>query len=485
MAFTAVATKLGSDQCKKYFPDVVYSDYEDYNNKDNVWLAVLRVLMTKERLVCSEVGKPQYQLKKDTLLKPEEGEDYTLEMFARNDSCFYTFRYGIWFNFFDNSDINAIEIAHRFDADYKKLGWEFAEDVSKYIDPSGDVSVYLNTAKKGTIVMGPEAKRVRILHMAASCISRLHPWFFAEHPLTEDETALLRTLYDQDNATFIQMTDRFYDAFDFYGKELAETLKGFCSSGIGSQINLIQSHINSWRGDVQQYLSSIRDIQKNIENEQIKLLVLRNKAKKKDEENEIIEFLKANPALTLLRKRDNNLYIGVNCYLNDFNEDMFDTYVKNNDDMSGYIYDESPYSVEETKRLFLAIWEERRFNLRVYCEWRIGSDCLVKPLEHSDMKGRDELRKDRIPQPHIDHWGCVGSYETVFNDLAMERNYIGILSTIIASSSCICWTDSTVVNTLMEDLFDDYDREKCLEDKDGNLYTVEEVIKILRKENKA
>ena len=93
--------------------------------------------------------------------------------------------------------------------------------------------------------------------------------------------------------------------------------------------------------------------------------------------------------------------------------------------------------------------------------------------------------EDRIPQPHIDDYQCFRGYSGILNDLARSRDYIGIMSTLLSSSSSINWTDSTVVSKLMNRLFRSNKNVKCLEDKDGNHYTVDEVVKILEKESES
>lgn len=66
---------------------------------------------------------------------------------------------------------------------------------------------------------------------------------------------------------------------------------------------------------------------------------------------------------------------------------------------------------------------------------------------------------------------------------AMEDDFIGVLTTIAASSASLNWNDSTVVGSLLGDLFDsDCSSIKWFEDKGGNLFTTEEVIDILKKE---
>lgn len=152
--------------------------------------------------------------------------------------------------------------------------------------------------------------------------------------------------------------------------------------------------------------------------------------------------------------------------------------------MSSYIYEESPYDMDLTKKLFLAIWKEHRFNLRVYCEWIVYDDCRVEAVRSSNMNHQEDLMKDRFPQPHIDRFTCYGGYRGMLQDLALRRDYIGVLSTLVTSSSYINWTDSTVVSWMMEKLFGDYSNRKCLEDKDGNLYTIKQVVEILENESR-
>ena len=133
--------------------------------------------------------------------------------------------------------------------------------------------------------------------------------------------------------------------------------------------------------NVDDYYRNIRSAQDTLEEEQGKLLSLRNRAcNGGEDEKELIDFFSSNKSITVLGKSGRDLRLGVNCYLNDFNEDIFKQYVEKQDKVSSYIYSASPYSLELTKKLFLAIWKEHRFNLRVYCEWILYDDCNVEAV---------------------------------------------------------------------------------------------------------
>lgn len=123
-------------------------------------------------------------------------------------------------------------------------------------------------------------------------------------------------------------------------------------------------------------MSSARNAMKQVDEEQMRLLVLRNRACNSGDDEGLVWFFKATNLLSLWIKSGNQLWVGVNCYLNDYNEDIFKQYVEKQDKMSSYIYEESPYDMDLTKKLFLAIWKEHRFNLRVYCEWIVYDDCF-------------------------------------------------------------------------------------------------------------
>ncbi len=126
-------------------------------------------------------------------------------------------------------------------------------------------------------------------------------------------------------------------------------------------------------------------------------------------------------------------------FLNDCDEGAFRHSVENKRDARNYIYQKSPYSFEETKEFFCAIWKEHRFKIRTYCEWRVNSDDRVRVVTQCDMEDHPEMMENRIRQPHIDRHACYGGYEATFESLSQNHDFIGTLTTIICSSSYLNW----------------------------------------------
>lgn len=490
MAFSGIKTKLGSPECEEYFRSIVYRN--DFKDEDNSIVTVLRATMNEERLATFNAkpgveGKMQVQTINKKIRFSGEVTKIDASYYGGTHGPFSQSIIGLWLVFIPNKNASDyIKQVKKFDEDYKKLGWSRLEDVSLYLDRNGEILAYQNEKKQATILFAPTAKRIQTMQMAASCISRIFPWVFKDHPLSADELAFLKLLSEQKYPEFSAVIDKIYAAYNFYAKKLQTLLHGFCGQNYARLISNQEENVRRAERNVDDYYRSVRSAQDTLEEEQAKLLTLRNRAcNGGEDEKELIDFFSSNKSFIVLGKPSRDLRIGVNCYLNDFNEDIFKQCVEKQTKVSSYIYNMSPYGLELTKKLFLAIWKERRFNLRVYCEWILFDDCSVDAVQHSDMEGRNELMKDRIPQPHIDDYRCFRGYTGILNDLARSRDYIGIMSTLLSSSSSINWTDSTVVSTLMNRLFEINKDVKCLEDKDGNRYTVAEVVKILEDEAKA
>ena len=487
-AFTGFKSKLGSKECSEYFNSIVCRNA--FENDDNTILSVLRVVMNEQRIGTFNAkkdirNKMQVQIVDKEVRLPADTK-LTAGYYGGEHGPFKQMIIGAWLNFVSNKNAaDHIKEVQKFDEDYKKLGYTRLEDVGLYIDKDGSALVYQNESIQSTVIFAPTAKKIQVMQMVASCLPRIFPWAFKEFPLTKEETALLKFISERKYGELQKAMDKFYDSFDFYGKKLASMLSGFCNQNFLRAISNQEETVHRAERNVDDYERSMRSAERQVEEEKMKLLILRNRACTSDEdEKELIGFLKSNKNFTVLDKDGSNLHIGVNCYLNDYNEDIFKEYVEKQDRMSSYIYSHSPYDMELTRKLFLAIWKEHRFNMRVYCEWILHDDCTVEAYKHSSMYGRDDLMKDRIPQPHIDGYRCFSGYQKMLSGLAQSRDYIGILSTIQTSSSYINWTDSSVVSTLMDWLFNSKKNVKCLEDKDGNHYTVGEVVEILKNEKK-
>lgn len=151
MAFSGIKTKLGATECEEYFRSVVYRN--DFKDEDNTVLAVLRAVMNEKRLAAFNAksgieGKMQVQTVNKEIRLTGESEKIDSGYYGGAHGPFSQAIIGLWFVFIPNKNASEyIKQIKEFDEEYKKLGWSRLEDVSLYLDRSGEVLAYQNEKK--------------------------------------------------------------------------------------------------------------------------------------------------------------------------------------------------------------------------------------------------------------------------------------------------------------------------------------------------
>lgn len=477
----ATRTELGSKKYDDLFPSIKYNDSDD-----NVLLTVARYVLNENRMNTFRYNGKQSVMQ--ILDYSEEGTadyiKYDREGVIGDKDCIMnTMSNGIiCISYTDESAFNKVfEIMKSLRVPLSEIGWEIIDDVSAYVG-SKSALVIQNKARCADVVMLNGKNRWNALHLCASAISRLFPWAFEAEPLTETEVATLKLIYENKWNEFKKAMDDVVKSGDFYKKIIEAKLKDFASNSLNRRIEDLKDNIRRENNKIDEWYRKIRDADGRIEEMNDQLTVYVNKIIQGDNDSAgMIEYLSSNRSLTLLERDGDVICLAAVTYLTEFDEDAFASYVRDKKDKRNYVYRYSPYNVELTKKLYRSIWEEQRWMVRTFSGWNLSSGFYATP--DSELRIPDEIKKNRIPQPHIWHYTCVGNYRKTFEDCQKKHDYIGAMTTIISSSSSLNWTDSTVVESFMSDFWND-ESGSFLEDKDGNLYTVKEVVDILKEEMK-
>lgn len=483
--FSEHHTALGGEELKEFYPEIfLYKTGLSIN--DNVLFSVIRAVLNEDRYKTMDMVDDGTGFQLDLRGYNSEQSKRMLSELERkmiyNESDGYSKRLRIDF-VSDSFAPKIIDILHqKFDGcnDVKVL-----LDVEYYILQRNKIFVCQIDKCKTTLVVAPISKKYRVMHLLASCISRIVPWAFVDYPLNDYEKSYLKALSVGDYDTFMAAMDDIYRAENFYKRKLNNLVANFSTGNYQRKIDCIEQMVVDKRYRIERLLKEYHQLQDEIEAENLKILNFRNKMiAANGTDNELLEFLQSNKIITVLRGSNSQISLGVNCFLNDCDEDMFKHYVLE-PTSENYVYTTGLkyYDFDLLKRFFKSIWDEHRFNIRVYCEWFLKSDGTVEAIRNSVMNNNFKLIENRMPQPHIDMYGCYSGYKMMLEDLARESDYVGILSTIIASSASLNWTDSTVVRFFMCYLFNS--EKKIIEDNNKNLYTVAEVMNILKVEKES
>jgi hypothetical protein len=121
--------------------------------------------------------------------------------------------------------------------------------------------------------------------------------------------------------------------------------------------------------------------------------------------------------------------------------------------------------------LYRAIFEAGAYKLRVCAAYRADMKNSLTPIREYAFPPES---RDYLPNPHIQHYGCIGNYAGRFAEYMHRHDYIGAIDQAVMSARNLNFHDSTVMETLAHDL--SHTIIKCIEDTDGNLLTPRQAI---------
>jgi hypothetical protein len=111
------------------------------------------------------------------------------------------------------------------------------------------------------------------------------------------------------------------------------------------------------------------------------------------------------------------------------------------------------------------------YKLRLCAAYKASLQNGVRPQK--DYVFPPELA-DCLPNPHIQRYGCIGSYAERFQAYMHRRDYVGAIDQAILSARNLNFHDSAVMGSLVSELAST--RVKCVETPDGRLLTPEQAI---------
>jgi hypothetical protein len=183
-----------------------------------------------------------------------------------------------------------------------------------------------------------------------------------------------------------------------------------------------------------------------------------------------MEYFLCNRNLSVIRVRGTELEFVVHGYADVFDEDAFETYAKNHGSAL-YRSLSNDTSKPGMELLYRSIFATGELKLRVCAAYRADMKNSLTPIKCYLFPPES---RSYLPNPHIQHYGCIGSYAGRFAEYMFKRDYVGAIDQAAVSARSLNFHDSTVMGSLAYDL--SHTVIKCIEDEDGNLMTPREAI---------
>ena len=329
-------------------------------------------------------------------------------------------------------------------------GWVKVDAVTDFFRKSFDVLCFINEAKR-TSVFFVKKMTMRMYHMLQSAAITSVPWYFNPKNgdrLTEDELELLRSFNEKSPDRYLACLKKIADALDFETEFLRKQLTGIESAFERRMVTTLESQLDEIANKITQYQNAISDIMRTAYQKNIELLGYRTKLAEDNGESPLMNYFSTHKNIVLDNVSDNTIVYHINTYMTYFDEGMARKLISNKNSI---LYEYSPqFPAKFVADVMRALFIEEKIRLRLCAAYSLCTTGSCNGDSHHDF--HDDAA-DRMPNPHIQQYACIGDYSSGINRSMQNHDYVGAIELTIASASSISLTDGAVMRHFFTDLF--------------------------------
>jgi len=262
----------------------------------------------------------------------------------------------------------------------------------------------------------------------------------------------------------------FSKELDIRSEIIRSKLAGFETVFERMRADELRNEISKYQNDYENYLAHLRDITQQIQERQYTLAGLECSINDQSQDSELMEYFMCNKNLTIVRVAGTAIEFIAHGYADVYDVDAFEQYVGNH---NGYMYASLSTSVTkpQMEKLYRAVFSDGIYRLRICAAYTADMKRGLRAFQHYTFPNES---RNHFPNPHIQGFGCIGSYAGRFQEYMNKRDYVGAIDQAVVSSRNLNFYDSAVMSHFARDFSNT--RIKCLEKSDGTLLTPLEAI---------
>lgn len=368
--------------------------------------------------------------------------------------------------------------------------WHILEKVTDFYRKTFDVLCFINPQKKNVFIC-TDNMDMRKMHYLQCSILAFLPWYFdPEAGVSDLEMELIESLRGKDASVYEDCIARIAERYDFRTAKIRQLLSGFESKYEKKERDRTATDVQDCIDRIESYNREIGRILNRKHDLETRLLGLETKIANESEESEIMDYFLHSDNLILENADDSTIVFTVKTYLEYFDEELAQRVIENN---RSYIYRpggrtcDSIIPEEDMRKLMTAVFIDQILKIKFCASYRFEICGNVSALQYQNFGA--ECR-GCIPNPHINGYGCLGSYNTAINELLERNDYISAIEQCAASCKSLNFSDSTVMHEFMKQLYGISDRQgsiniRCIELPDGSVATPTEAIKWIKSQQEA
>ena len=461
-------TALASEAADRLFSNITATDAPDQS-----FLSTMRALLYKRipqsesaQLTCNAIHRNAQEMSYATTAD-------CMSWFLRNALSYPSSEFGIYIVHATQPDAGAkmLEIVKANAGGNRRYlsGYNRRDDLHVFYARKVNALFYTDASEQRTIIFVDKLE-LKHFHALQMLIPKYLPLLFTGDPLTETETALLKSAVNKSSVIYETLIEGFAKELDIRAEIIRTKLAGFETVFERMRVNELRDEINSYQDSYEHHLTAMHDLSNKIQERKYMLAGLECAISGQAEDSELMEYFMCNKNLSIIKAVGTAIEFVAHGYADVYDPDAFEQYVGN---YNGFLYASLHPTVTkpQMEKLYRAIFGDCIYKLRICAAYRadmrsglIGLSSYVFPPES----------RTYLHNPHIQIHGCIGSYSGRFQEYMQKRDYVGAIDQAVVSARNLNFYDSTVMSAFAKD----FSRTSisCIEKADGTLLTPREAI---------
>ena len=270
-------------------------------------------------------------------------------------------------------------------------------------------------------------------------------------------------------------------------QRLRSIVEGLSSSRFEEELRVVENTYEIKQDSIKTLMEQLREAQDFIEKLCDRKEVIENKIRNGDNiDEELFRYLKSQKNIKNLTRSKVNGHTKLSFIavgdLDYIDESMYKAYIVKGTRNSSIIDNLSGlYPSDTIRKFFQYCWgDEQRYHIQVYADFSLSDDGFLSKSNDTIMSSA--VWENRLPAPHIMLYNCFGSFQNMVVDAQRNHDFIAAFNVAQSCVRNLNLTDGIVCDSFASRLANQWHDKKVIRDNDGNLFSLDEVMKQIAEE---
>jgi len=266
------------------------------------------------------------------------------------------------------------------------------------------------------------------------------------------------------------LIEDFAKDLDMRSEIIRSKLAGFETVFERIKADELRNEISTCRDEYEYHLSLMREAANKMQERKYALAGLECAINDKSGDSELMEYFMCNKNLSIIKVSGTAITFIAHGYADIYDIDAFEQYAGNH---NGYMYSSIHPNISKTQMemLYRSIFSDGRYKLRICAAYKADMSTGLKAIQNYMFPSESQTY---FPNPHIQHFGCIGTYAGRFQEYMHKRDYVGAIDQAVVSARNLNFYDSSVMGRFATEF--SHTSIKCIEKSGGHLLTPYDAI---------